>query len=249
LRDRRRAATAPRRAYVVVLHDVNPRAIRPLLGVWSSRPAAGRRLSKADRVFRCDDELDELVSLPGRVRVHEAWVDTGPRPSSKLRWVAADDGIAVVHRRALFGRWYLSRLTRRDRGYAKAIDHRPRGAADATETRAGTPRGMSSGPGGVPVHPPGAHRPPARLVDDLNGGLGPGTARQAAASRDSPSAGACRVKCASRAPNTPTAGKGDRRGANGGSRWRRRLGRRCGHRCVRPGHRGRARSPRPRAGR
>lgn len=115
LRDRRKAATAPRRAYAVVLHDVNPRAIRPLLGVWSSPPAAGQRLPRADRVFRCDDELDALKSFPGDVRVHEAWVDTGPRPSSKPRWVAADDGIAVVHRRALFGRWYLWMLTRHDR--------------------------------------------------------------------------------------------------------------------------------------
>lgn len=55
------------------------------------------------------------VSFDGDVRVHEAWIDTGPRPSSKPRWIAADDGIAVVHRRALFGRWYLSTLTRRDR--------------------------------------------------------------------------------------------------------------------------------------
>jgi hypothetical protein len=115
LRDVRKAATPPRRAYVVALHDINPRAIRPLLGLWSSRPAAGQRLPKADRVYRCDDELDDLMSLQGAVRVHEAWVDTGHRPSSKPRWVAADDGIAVVHRRALFGRWYLSMLTRRDR--------------------------------------------------------------------------------------------------------------------------------------
>lgn len=115
LRDLRKAATAPRRAHVVVLHDVNPRAIRPLLGLWSSRPAAGQRLTKADRVFRCDDELDDLKSFHSDVRVHEAWIDTGPRPSSKPRWIAADDGIAVVHRRALFGRWHLSMLTRHER--------------------------------------------------------------------------------------------------------------------------------------
>jgi hypothetical protein len=115
LHDLWKAATPPRRAYVVVLHDVNPRALRLLLGVWSNRPTAGQRLSKPDRVYRCDDELDDLVSFPGHVRVHEAWVDTGRRPSSKPRWIAANDGIAVVHRRALFGRWYFSRLTRRDR--------------------------------------------------------------------------------------------------------------------------------------
>jgi hypothetical protein len=115
LRDLRKAATPPRRAYVVVLHDANPRALRPLLGVWSDRPTAGQRLPKADRVYRCDDELDDLMSFQGHVRVHEAWVDTGRRPCSKPRWVAANDGIAVVHRRSLFGRWYFSMLTRRDR--------------------------------------------------------------------------------------------------------------------------------------
>ncbi len=46
----------------------------------------------------------------GSVVVHEAWVDTGPRPRSKPRWIAADAGIAVPHRRAVLGRWYLSNL-------------------------------------------------------------------------------------------------------------------------------------------
>jgi hypothetical protein len=50
------------------------------------------------------------VSFQGDVVVHEAWVDTGPRRWSKPRWVAADAGVAVPHRRAVLGRWYLSSL-------------------------------------------------------------------------------------------------------------------------------------------
>jgi hypothetical protein len=115
LRDFRKAATPPERAYVVMLNDVNPRAIRALLGIWSTKPAGGQRLSKPDRVFRCDDELEDLKRVQGDVVVHEAWVDTGPRLSSKPRWIAADEGIAVVHRRAIFGGWYMSALLRHDR--------------------------------------------------------------------------------------------------------------------------------------
>jgi hypothetical protein len=43
-----------------MLNDVNPRAIRALLGIWSTKPAGGQRLSKPDCVFRCDDELEDL---------------------------------------------------------------------------------------------------------------------------------------------------------------------------------------------
>jgi hypothetical protein len=114
LRDFRKAATPPRRAHVLLLHDVNPRAVRPLLAIWSTKPAAGERLPKPDIVYRCDDELEDLKSYQGDVVVHEAWVDTGPRPSSKPRWIAADAGIAVPHRRAVLGRWYVSMLTRHD---------------------------------------------------------------------------------------------------------------------------------------
>lgn len=115
LRDFRKASSPPRRAYVVLLHDTNPRAIRPLLAIWSAKPVTGERLSKPDIVYRCDDELEELKSYQGDVMVHEAWVDTGPHSSSTPRWVAADAGVAVPHRRAVFGRWYVSTLTRHDR--------------------------------------------------------------------------------------------------------------------------------------
>lgn len=63
-----------------------------------------------ERVYRCDEELDALQSYQGDVMVHEAWVDTGPRPASKPRWVAADAGVALPHRRAVFGRWYMGSL-------------------------------------------------------------------------------------------------------------------------------------------
>lgn len=111
LRDFTRAATPPRRACVVLLHDPAPRMIRPLLGVWSEPPVprAGR-LPKPERVYRCDDERAALECHQGSVVVHEAWVDTGPRRRSKPRWVAADAGIALPHRRSLLGRWYMSAL-------------------------------------------------------------------------------------------------------------------------------------------
>lgn len=66
-RDFHSADTPPRRAYVVLLHDPNPRAVRPLLAVWSERPPAGQRLPKPQAVWRCEDELDELESSQGSV--------------------------------------------------------------------------------------------------------------------------------------------------------------------------------------
>lgn len=97
------------------MHDPNPRAFRPLLGIWGERPTPGERLRKPDSVWRCDDELDELESFAGSAEVHEAWVDTGSRSWSKPRWVRADAGLVVPHRRSLFGRWYVNTTLRRDR--------------------------------------------------------------------------------------------------------------------------------------
>jgi hypothetical protein len=114
-RDFLTAGTPPRRAYVVLLHDPNPRATRPLLAVWSERPPADERLPKPEQVWRSDDEVDELESFQGDVVVHEAWVDTGPRSWSKPRWVRADAGLALPHRRALLGRWYTNLLLRLER--------------------------------------------------------------------------------------------------------------------------------------
>ena len=114
-RDFNRASSPPRRAFVVLMHDPNPRAVRPLLAIWSERPPPGERLPKPESVWRCDDELDQLESRPHEIEVHEAWVDTGPRSWSKPRWVRADAGIAVTHRRSMFGRWYVNTSLRRDR--------------------------------------------------------------------------------------------------------------------------------------
>lgn len=111
LADFSKAATPPRRAFVVLLNDPAPKTIRPLLGVWSEPPVPkGGRLPEPEQVYRCDDELDALMSFQGSVVVHEAWVDTGPRRWSKPSWVAADAGIALPHRTAVLGRWYMSRL-------------------------------------------------------------------------------------------------------------------------------------------
>jgi len=110
-----RATTSPRRAYVILLHDPAPRMIRPLLGVWSELPVVrGGRLPRPEQVYRCDEEQLDLQSFQGGAVVHEAWVDTGPRRTSKPRWVAADAGIALPHRRSL-GRWYLGSLIRGER--------------------------------------------------------------------------------------------------------------------------------------
>lgn len=101
----------PRRAFVVLLHDPAPRIIRPLLGVWSTAPALQQgRLPRPEHVYRCDEELDGLVSYQGAAVVHEAWVDAGGRSGARPRWVAADAGVVLPHRRAWFGRWYLGRL-------------------------------------------------------------------------------------------------------------------------------------------
>ncbi len=111
VRDFGKAATMPRRAFVVLLDDPAPKMIRPLLGIWSEPPVPRQgRLPKPERVYRCDEERVDLLSYQGGVVVHEAWLDTGPRRLSKSRWVAADAGVALPHRRALFGRWYMSAL-------------------------------------------------------------------------------------------------------------------------------------------
>lgn len=114
-RDFHSADTPPRRAYVALLHDPNPQAFRPLLAVWEQPPPPRERLPKPQSVWRCDDELIELTSSQASVVVHEAWLDTGPRSWSKPRWACADAGIAVPHRRALLGRWYVSMIVRSGR--------------------------------------------------------------------------------------------------------------------------------------
>ena len=60
-RDFRQVATRPNRAFVVLVHDVNPKAFRPLLGMWALRPIAlVRELTKVhEQVLR---------GTPGEVR-------------------------------------------------------------------------------------------------------------------------------------------------------------------------------------
>jgi hypothetical protein len=110
LRDYEKSETEPRRAYVALLNDPNARVTRPLFGVWSEEPLSHGRLPRAEAVFRCDEERSALMSPPGRVVVHEAWVDTGKRSRARPRWVVADAGLALPHRGAALGRWYLASL-------------------------------------------------------------------------------------------------------------------------------------------
>lgn len=115
-RDFDAARTPPQRAWVALVHDPAPRMIRPLLGVWTEVPESrGSVFARPELVFRCDDDVDALLSHQGSVVVHEAWVDTSRHGLRGARWVAADAGIAVPHRRALFGRWYFHSLTRAER--------------------------------------------------------------------------------------------------------------------------------------
>jgi hypothetical protein len=110
LRDYEKSETEPRRAYVALLNDPNARVARPLLGLWSEEPLPQGRLPRAEAVYRCDEERSALMSPPGRVIVHEAWVDTGKHSGSRPRWVVADAGLALPHRGAALGRWYLASL-------------------------------------------------------------------------------------------------------------------------------------------
>ena len=140
LNDYEKAQTEPRRAYVALLNDPNARVRRPLLGVWSAEPLPKARLPRAEAVYRCDEERWALMSPPGRVIVHEAWVDTGRHPGSRPQWVVADAGLALPHRRAVLGRWYLASLIGSDRpaGARPLTVRSPRTDAEPTEVNSGT---------------------------------------------------------------------------------------------------------------
>lgn len=112
--DARNAADQPRLGYAAVIHDPAPKTWRPLLAVWSRDPTVGDALARPDAVYRADDETSEdLETSATAVVVRPAWIDTGNWPLSKPRWVAFGDGVAVPHRRSLFGRWYVGAITRR----------------------------------------------------------------------------------------------------------------------------------------
>ena len=112
--DVHRVQDPPRLGYAAVIDDPAPKTWRPLLAVWRENPTTGSRLEKPDAVYRADDETGEhLQSTSTRVIVRRAWVDTGMWQTSKPRWVGFEDGVAVPHRRAMLGRWYVHVITRK----------------------------------------------------------------------------------------------------------------------------------------
>lgn len=146
----------PRVAWVALLYDPAPRMVRPLLAVWDERPEPGPgRYPKPDRVYRADDEADDLLSFQQSMEVHEAWVPASREPFLPPRWVVADAGAAIPQRRALFGRWYFGMLSRGERSEPIAL-------------RAGEPDPMAEA--GAPT-PPWA-LPSVRQVAGYAGVLG-----------------------------------------------------------------------------
>lgn len=81
--------------------------------IWDEPPGDDPWRQPPSTVLRCDDELVDLVCSAQAVEVHEAWIDQGPRRRSKPRWVLADRGVAVPHRRAWFAHLYLRAIARR----------------------------------------------------------------------------------------------------------------------------------------
>ncbi|MEO7269891.1 MAG: hypothetical protein ABIW49_11860, partial [Knoellia sp.] len=112
----------PQVGWVALLHDPNPRAYRPLLAIWDEEPISGPgTFPKPDRVFRADDESDALLSYQGAMTVHEAWIDGVDGRWATPRWVAADEGLAIPHRRALVGPWYFGSITSAERADAQPL--------------------------------------------------------------------------------------------------------------------------------
>lgn len=111
-----RGQDRPRLGFVAVIDDPAPRTWRPLVAVWWEDPTTRERLAKPDAVYRADDETSEHLKSPATsVVVRRAWIDTGLLPRSKPRWIGVEDGVAVPHRRSVFGRWYIHVVTRRSR--------------------------------------------------------------------------------------------------------------------------------------
>ena len=103
-RDFARAATVPKRKYVVLVKDPSPHSNRPMLGMWATEPVPkDGRLPRAEAVYLCDGERRTLISSPGALVVHESWVAIGSRALSTPRWVAADASVALPRRRAFLG--------------------------------------------------------------------------------------------------------------------------------------------------
>ena len=125
--DVRNGGDEPRLGYAAVIDDPAPKAYRPLVAVWWDPPSRAPRLAKPDAVYRADGETSEdLESEPTDVVVRRAWIDTGPWAGSKPRWIGFEDGVAVPHRRAVFGRGYVHVVTKRsERGDVVELRHGP----------------------------------------------------------------------------------------------------------------------------
>ena len=105
--DAGRGTDQPRLGYVALVRPY--RSWRPLVAVWWQQPTTDGDLTRPDAVYRADDDAaTDLSSTASAVIVHRAWVDTGWKP----RWIAAEEGVVVPHRRALLGPWHFRLLTR-----------------------------------------------------------------------------------------------------------------------------------------
>jgi hypothetical protein len=112
--DVRNGADEPRLGFGAVIDDPAPRTWRPLLAVWEHDPTGGERLARPDAVYRADDETSADLQCPSSsVVVRQAWIDTGLWQKAKPRWVGFEDGVAVPHRRVMFGRWYVRTVTKK----------------------------------------------------------------------------------------------------------------------------------------
>ncbi len=138
LREFEEAAAEPHVGYIVLVRDSRAPAMRPMLGVWAKEPVPTEAgLPRAQAVYRCDRRAASLVSTKGALTVHRAWLDTGPHPGARPRWVAADAGIALPQRRSLLGSWYFDTVLGSERGSRARALKRP--APDpTTEAETGT---------------------------------------------------------------------------------------------------------------
>jgi hypothetical protein len=105
-RDFQRAENPTRRAHVVLLDDPNVKEFRPLLAVWRDAPPPGGRLRNRRASGDATTSSTSSSRFGARSRCARR-LDTGPRSWSTPRWVRTDAGIALPHRRAWLGRWYL----------------------------------------------------------------------------------------------------------------------------------------------
>ena len=116
--DVHRTGDEPRLGFAAVIHDPAPRTVRPLLAIWWRDPtrAGEDRLPRPDAVYRADDmTASDLESYVSEIAVRVAWVDTGPWPKAKPRWVGFDEAVAVPHRRVVFGPTYIRMVTRKSK--------------------------------------------------------------------------------------------------------------------------------------